>query len=336
MSRRIKAGAAFVLIAAALSATPVLGNDYQIRFALHMALFIGLAYSWNIISGYTGYLSFGHVAFVGIGQYCAAVLVVKLGAPWPVALIAAGTLAGLVAIPFGWVLLRLRGLHFAVGTLAIGQLLLSLSNIARPLTNGSTGLYLPPERDLTLLYWVAIGVVLALIGLTFVIENSRFGLRLLAIREDEIGARSLGIHTTREKVFAYMLSAIGPGVIGALWAWDLRFVSPLSAFNVTWEVTFLTMAVFGGAGLLWGPLVGGISLGVVAELLWANFPFIHIGINGLAIVLMVLFLPGGTVAELERRGVLRPTRLLATRLGRQIAHLRTAPPVPRAPAVDDE
>ncbi len=326
MRHRVTAAVAVLALLTISIVIPARGNDYQITFGLHMALFIGLAYSWNIISGYTGYLSFGHIAFVGIGQYTAAILVVRSDIPWPVAIMAAGLVSGLVALPLGWVLLRLRGLHFAIGTLAVGQLLLGLSNIARPLTNGSTGMYLPPERDLAVLYWTAIGVVLALIGLTFAIENSRFGLRLLAIREDEIGARALGIHTTREKVLAYMFSAIGPGVIGALWAWDLRYVSPLSAFNVTWEVTFLTMAVFGGAGLLWGPLVGGLGLGALAELLWANFPFIHVGINGAAIVVMVLFLPGGTVAELERRGLLRPTRLLAARLGRQVEEQRAAPP----------
>lgn len=177
-------------------ALPFLGNDYQITFVTHTALFIGLAYSWNLLSGYTGYLSFGHMAFVGIGQYTAALLVLRSDMPWLAAIAVAGLVAAATAIPLGWLMLRFRGLEFAFGTLAVSQILQLLVRMSN-LTGSSTGLFLPPVLSLIEVYFLAVGLVGALALATWRLENSRFGLRLIAIREDEVAARSLGINTTQ-------------------------------------------------------------------------------------------------------------------------------------------
>jgi len=325
------AGKAFLITIAPLAClVPVFGDDYQITFVMHTALFVGLAYSWNLLSGYTGYLSFGQMAYVGIGMYAFALGVIDLHWPFLVAAAIAGVVAGVAAVPIGWVILRFRGLEFAVGTLAVSQLLQVASRLRNPVTGASTGLFLPPVLDTIELYFLAIGLVALLILATWGIENSRFGLKLLSIREDEVAARSLGINTTRTKISAYALSAIAPGIIGGLWAWDFGYVDPSVAFNVLWEVTFITMVIFGGMGKLWGPLFGA-ALGFVSEYLWATFPFTHLAINGAVIVLVVLFMPSGLVSLLEKAGILGPTRTMTTRVARRVNSMVQSPLVPPPP-----
>jgi branched-chain amino acid transport system permease protein len=310
MTRWIAGGLA-VAIAAGL---PLVGGSYAVSFTLQLFLFVVLAYSWNVISGYTGYTSFGHTSFFGIGAYASALLMLRAGLHWTVAAVAGGVLAVAVALPLGVVMLRLRGSFFAIGMFGLARVFEALAFGWSDVTKGGTGLYLPPAFDLRPLYYALAALALAAVVLTSRLDNSRFGLQLLAIREDEDGAEALGIKTTRLKVQAFVLSAVGPGLAGALYATYLSFVDPPTAFSPATELTTIAMVLFGGMGTVLGPLIGAVVLSLLYEVLWAQFPQIYLGVVGVAIACVVLSMPRGIMAVAMRRGWLPHGRTALRRL----------------------
>ncbi len=306
--------AAGVLLLAALAAAPLVLGGYQVVFILLTLLYIGLAYSWNLISGYTGYLSFGHVAFFGIGAYSVGVLSSTYGWPWPVAVLCGGVLAAILAVPLGWIMLRLRGPYFAIGMLAVAEGTRLLASVWRGVTRGGLGIFVSTTYNVTPVYYCLLGLVVILMGLTYWVDNSRFGLRLLSIREDEDAAEVLGINTTRQKLKAFVMSAAFPGMIGGLYAWYIGYIDPGSVFALSFSLNMVLMTLLGGAGTFLGPLIGGASFAMVLETLWARFPAYHLMVSGAAIVAIVLFIPDGVVAVLRRFGLVARRRQFATRV----------------------
>lgn len=303
-----------VVAVAAVAFAPLVLSGYQIVFALLTLLYIGLAYSWNLISGYTGYLSFGHVAFFGIGAYTVGVLVTEAQVAWPLAVAAAGVLAAVVAVPLGWIMLRLRGAYFAIGMLAVAEATRLLASVWKGLTRGGLGIFVSTSYNVTAVYYSMLAVVVVTMILTWWVDNSRFGLRLLSIREDEVAAGSLGINTTREKLAAFVLSAFFPGVIGGLYAWYIGYIDPGSVFALSFSTNMILMTLLGGAGTFLGPLIGGAVFAWVLESLWARFPEIHIMLSGIAIMGIVLFIPDGIMSLLRRFRLVAERRTFASRL----------------------
>ena len=292
-------GGALVVAAAVL---PLVTASYLVSFTIQLFLFVVLGYSWNVISGYTGYTSFGHTSFFGIGAYGATLMMLHWKLPWLLACAGGGVLAVAVALPLGVVMLRLRGSFFAIGMFGLARVFEAVAFGWADLTRGGTGLYLPPAYDLRPLYY-ALGVLaLGMVLLTWRLDNSRFGLQLLAIREDEDGAEALGIKTTRLKVRAFVLSAVGPGVSGGFYAVYLSFIDPPTAFSPATELTTIAMVLFGGMGTVLGPLVGAAVLSVLYEGLWARFPQVYLGAGGVIIAAVVLLMPRGVMAVAMRRG----------------------------------
>lgn len=299
--------------ALAFAAVPLVASNYFVSLLYSVFTFSALAYSWNVISGYTGYVSFGHVSFFGIGGYTAGLLIVAWKWHWLPAALGGGVVATLLAVPIGLTMLRLRGPYFAIGMLGLARILERVALGWQPVTGGGRGLYLPPVLDLGGVYYAA-GVILLLLVLgTLWLENSTFGLRLLAIREDEVGAESLGIPTARLKLAAFVLSACAPGILGGFYAWHLSFLDPATAFGLNIELTAIVSAIVGGTGTVWGPLLGGVGMSLVTETLWARFPRLHLALFGAIVVAMMLWLPRGIVSGLVRLHVLPPGRALLRR-----------------------
>ena len=313
------------LALAGAGAVPLVANNYVLSVLISLAMFTGLAYAWNIISGYTGYLSFGQVTFFGVGAYSAAILIIKLHVAWPLAALSGGILAALLSMPLGWIMLRLRGPYFAIGMLGLSRIAERIAFAWEPVTDGGRGLYLPPVLDLRAVYWAVVLVAAALVGITSLLDNSRFGLRLLAIREDEGGADNLGINTTLAKLQAFVLSAFFPGVLGGIYAWHVSYVDPVTAFATQVDLTAIVAVLLGGAGTVWGPLIGGVTLSLLAEFLWARFPFIHTALFGALVIVTVLFLPKGLADAFRQRGWLAPGRAFLRRLAARPAPLEAAP-----------
>src|SRR2546427_9959731 len=236
------------------------GTGYGVRFMLQLFMWIALAQSWNLISGLTGYVSFGHVAFFGMGAYTAAILIAKLGWPWLLPRVAGGVGALVLAPVIGWPCLRLKGPYFAISMLGLNEVLRVAVSYFEGLTGGGSGLSLPSLYASVAIYYSMGIVALAVTALTYVIVTSRFGLRLMTIREDEIAAEAMGIDTARHKLYAFLLSAIAPGIVGGLAARDQGYIEPISVFPLATTITMIVMVLFGGKGTVWGPGLGAVVL----------------------------------------------------------------------------
>jgi branched-chain amino acid transport system permease protein len=283
-----------------LSVYPLWATGYGIRVMLQLFMWIALAQSWNLISGLTGYVSFGHVAFFGMGSYATAILVVK-GVAWPLAAIAGGVMAVALAFVIGWPCLRLKGPYFAIAMLGLNEVLRVMASYFEGLTGGGLGLSLP-TLDASVRIYYAMGLVaVAVTALTYLIVTSRFGLRLMTIREDEVAAEAMGINTFRYKIYAFLLSAAAPGIVGGLAARDMGYIEPISVFPLVTTITMIVMVLFGGKGTIWGPVLGAVILFTFQELVWAHFPHAHQVLLGAIIVTVVLVMPRGILGVLQQK-----------------------------------
>ena len=295
------AALAILLLAAILA--PFSGNGYILSLFYLSALFTGLAYGWNIISGYAGYLSFGQITFFGIGAYAVAIGTTRFHMEWWLCALIGGAICAALAVPTGYLMLRLQGPFFALGMLGLGQSL-RIATDTIPFTGGADGIYLPPGSNLVQVYYFTLIVLLLAMGLTAIIDRNAFGLRLRALREDERAAGTLGVDTTSSKVKAFILSAIVPALLGGGYAWYLTYVEPSSIYSTEIELQTVAMAILGGMGTLWGPLVGGILMSQVSESLSTRFPQTHLMMFGALVVILLIALPRGivpTVADRLRR-----------------------------------
>jgi branched-chain amino acid transport system permease protein len=302
------------VVLAVLAVLPFVLPNYRIAFLLLTFMYVTLASSWNILAGYTGYASFGHAAFFGLGAYTAALLITRLQVHWLLASLTGGLVAALLALPLGFILLRLRGPYFAISMLGLAAALEVIANSWVTLTRGGAGLNLPPALNLVQVYFAMGIAMVAVIALSYRIITSRYGLRLFALRDDEQAAEMLGIDTTLHKVSAFVISAFFPGVAGGFYAWNLAYIDPTSVFRPILSIGMVIMTMFGGIGTVAGPVIGAVLLTVLSEGLWARLPEFHRAAYGALIILVVLFVPGGIMGAasrlLERHGiVLRGRRI---------------------------
>jgi len=298
--RRLLAGLLLVVLAA-LAVYPIIGSGSGVRSAQQIFMWIALAGSWNLISGLTGYVSFGHVAFFGAGAYAGAILVASAGWPWPLAALAGGAAAVCLAVVIGYPCLRLKGPYFAIAMLGLNEVLRALVSYFEGLTGGGNGLSLPTLDASVPIYYVMGGLAILVTGVSWLIVTSRFGLRLMTIREDELAAEAMGIDTFHHKLAALLLSAAGPGVAGALMARDQGYIEPISVFPLAITVTMIVMALFGGKGTVFGPVLGAVVLFVAQEIVWARYPYVHPLLFGAIIIGVVLLMPRGVLGLLQQR-----------------------------------
>ncbi|HEV3348922.1 MAG TPA: branched-chain amino acid ABC transporter permease [Methylomirabilota bacterium] len=288
------------LLAVGLALYPLEATGYGLRVGLQLFMWIALAQSWNLISGLTGYVSFGHVVFFGTGAYTASLLV-NAGMPWPLACLSGGGAGALLALIIGWPCLRLKGPYFAIAMLGLNEVMRVIVSYAEGLTGGGNGLSLP-TLDASRSIYYAMGLVAAAVtAVTYAIVTSRFGLRLMTIREDEVAAEAMGIDTLRYKIYAFMLSAIGPGIVGGLSARDQGYIEPISVFPLIMTITMIVMALFGGKGTIWGPVLGAVVLFIFQEAVWARFVYLHQLLFGAIIVAVVLLMPRGILGVLQQK-----------------------------------
>jgi branched-chain amino acid transport system permease protein len=293
--------AGLVVTLVALALYPMQGTGYGIRTMLQLFMWIALAQSWNLISGLTGYVSFGHVAFFGMGAYTTGILVSKLGWPWLAACLAGGVMAMVLALVIGWPCLRLKGPYFAIAMLGLNEVLRVIVSYYEGLTGGGSGLSMPTLHASVPIYYAMGLTALSVTGLTYVIITSRFGLRLMTIREDEVAAEAMGIDTFRYKLYAFLLSAAAPGIVGGLAARDQGYIEPMSVFPLITTITMIVMVLFGGKGTIWGPVLGAVLLFTFQEIVWARFIYLHQLFFGGIIVAVVLLMPRGILGVLQQK-----------------------------------
>lgn len=278
-------------------------------FTLILAIAVS---SWNIFSGYTGYISLGHSAYYGIGAYTFALASQHWQIPGGFApfllLPLAGLAAGLFAIPLGWISLRVRRHTFIVVTIALLYILQLLAFNLNGITGGSGGVFEPLTPwnadvfDLPF-YYIALGVLLLTLGVSWWVRHSKYGLGLLAIRDDEDRARGLGVKTGPSKLGAYVISAVFVGVAGAMYGYYVGIIYPAGVFDPGLDIAIALAAFLGGLGILSGPLLGALLVEPLRQ--WMTIQF---GGNGLNLVLLgalflviILLLPRGIVPSLQER-----------------------------------
>jgi len=278
---------------------------YFRSFVFFTMMYVVLAVSWNIISGFTGYTSFGHVAFYGIGAYACAILVADHHWNWIATLGVAAGAATVVALVLGYPVLRLKGPYFAIAMLGAAEGTRVVASVWDSLTHGGLGISLPSAETSRETYDAMLALMLVTVAVAYSVGHSRFGIRLNAIREDEVAAEALGINVTLYKLAAFALSAVFPAVAGGIQAYKVLYIDPSSVFFVQITIAMALMSMLGGKGTVIGPVIGAVLLYTAQELTWVNFPTAHLIAYGLFIVLVARFMPRGLMGFAIDRGWVR-------------------------------
>ncbi len=302
-------------------------NAYIVQVLFSTALAVTLAVGWNLIGGMAGYVSFGQVAFFGLGAYSAALAMLNWALPWPLAILFAALIAALLAWPLGRIMLRLSGIFFALGMFGLARVLQIIVN-ALAITGGPMGTAIPTAEGPAATAMAMVALAAGAIALTMAISRARFGLRLAALRDDAIAAAAAGVDTGRVKVAAFCLSAGLAAAAGALYARNVGYIDPASGFAGTIELQTVLMVLAGGIGTVWGPVLGGVVISLLSIALWARFPTEQQIILGALTLLLAVAMPGGLASLPPLSRWLRRPRLGA------FAPVAAPPPAAVAAASD--
>ncbi len=303
---RSGARAVWLVAAAAVAvltvvAPPRVLSVYGLSVAFLVVFYVTLAEAWNLFSGYTGYVNFGYAGSIGLGSYTTAVAMWKFGVSWPLAVALGGLVPGVLSAIIAPAL-RARGAYFAIAMLGFAEStrLLVGSKYLAPLTNAGVGIPLPPTIPLETQFHLMAALMLVTVLVTYLVAGSEFGLRLLAIREDELACRVLNINVTLEKTLALVMSTFLAGLAGGIHGIYLSYIEPDAVFSANFTVQTMVMAAFGGLGTVSGPVLGGILFTLVDQFVTAYLLTWHFVIFGLALVVVVLLLPDGIIPRLQR------------------------------------
>jgi branched-chain amino acid transport system permease protein len=322
-------GVAAVAVAlVVLTVAPLWGSRETLRLLAEIFTYVALASLWNLLAGYAGLVSVGQQAFVGLGGYLLFALVIVLGVHPIVAILIAGPVAAVVAVPVAALIFRLRGAYFAIGTWVVAEVFrLFASQIS--VLGGGSGISLPASIVIAMApsrqwrefetYWLALALTVAVLGAIAALLRSRHGLALTALRDNELAAQSSGVDVTRLKFVVYVMTAFGTAMVGALiFLMKLR-ISPDTAFSVNdWTAFVIFITVIGGIGRIEGPIIGTIVFFVLRQTL-ADLGSLYLLMMGTVAIVVMLWAPKGLWG------------LIAERLGWQVLplqrHLVLAPNV---------
>ena len=280
-----------------LAALPLVGGSYVLGVGFQLLMWIALTESWVLLSGLTGYVSLGYAVFYGLGGYVAVLTWQAL--PLPVAVALSGAVAALFALVVGYPVLRVRGPYFVILSFGLAELVKYIViNIEAAL--GKFGRLMLGAPSLPVLYWSMLGLAAAASLLGLLVGRSRFGAGLRAIREDEPAAETAGVPAARYKLIAFALSALVPGMVGAVAALRTGYFEPQQTFSPTISFTVVVMAMIGGSDTVRGAAMGAAFLVLLSELLWANLPELYMILLGLLLIGFVLFAPSGLDGVLRR------------------------------------
>jgi branched-chain amino acid transport system permease protein len=284
---------------ALLASVPWWGPAVVVQFGINVLILATLAQSWNIIGGYTGYPSFGNSVFYGLGGYGVAIAMVQYGLPFPVGLAIGIGLAVGFAILLGLPVLRLRGHYFAIATLGLAEVMTAIvSNLE--IAGRNVGLILPLVKGDVLFFELSLILLVVTTLAVMWISRSRFGFGLIAIRENEQAAAVMGVNTTLYKILAFALCSVFAAGAGGIHAYWITYLDPGSAFDVALNVKMIIMAVFGGPGTIFGPVLGAFVLSAISEILAAKVTSLASIFFGIVIIAAIVFMPRG-FADLVRR-----------------------------------
>lgn len=309
----VKPGGLALCVVLALLFPLVFSNPAVTTMAVFTLLFAGAAVGWNLFSGYTGYISLGYAVFFGLGGYTLALLCkywnINDGTIPFVLLPLCGLVAAICAIPLGWIALRVRSHTFVVVTIAMMFTFQLLAYNLHTFTGGSSGLWFPlpswgPDVFNLPFYYTALAILMLAFGVSWWIRSSKYGLSLLAIRDDEDRTLGLGVKTGAYKLAAFAIAAFFAGLVGGMISYFNGAIYPQTAFDPTFDVAVAAMALTGGIGTLLGPLVGALLLEPLQQYVILQAGDIGAGLDllifGLLLLIIILLLPEGIVPSLQR------------------------------------
>ncbi len=299
------------VLAVAVSFPQVFPNPAVTTIAIFTLLYATATVAWNIFSGYTGYIALGHAAFFGFGSYAMALMCIDWHVPGgylPFLLVPlAGLITALFAVPIGWISLRTRKHTFVVITIAIFFIMQPMAFNLRSITNGSTGLSLPIPSGWGLkynfpFYYAALAILIMAQVVSWWIRSSKYGLGLLAIRDDEDRVLGLGVKTGPAKLAAFVISAFFVGMVGALHAYFQESIFPAFAFDPLFDIAVALMGFLGGLGTLSGPIIGALILEPTQRYFTMQFSAsgYYLIIYGALFLAIILLLPEGIVPTLNK------------------------------------
>jgi len=295
--RRVITAIFALLFFAALLIVPRFRSDYELLTYTRFLLLALMAQGWNLIGGFTGYAAFGNVAFFGIGAYTTGLLMLShWQVPFFPALLAGAILAGIVAALIGLPVLRLKGHYFAIATLGVAEAASQVADTWDSLTQGSTGIDLPVRSEGEFFYYTALALVVLGLIATALLVRSKLGYAWVAIREDQDAARMLGINTTPLKVLAFALSAVFAALAGGVTAYQNIHVTPGDFFKLEYTLQMIIATIIGGAGTIFGPVLGAGVYQLLSTYVWTKFLELHPSVLGLIIIIFVIFAPRGLMS----------------------------------------
>ena len=306
-----RVGVALIAVAlVVLAVAPYWGDRQMLRLLAEIYAFVALASLWNLLAGYAGLVSVGQQAFVGLGGYVLFALAILLGVHPIAAILIAGPIGALVAIPVAALIFRLRGAYFAIGTWVVAEVFRLLASQVSVLGGGS-GISLPaavvvamaPSRQMREfeIYWLALTLTVIVLGAIVILLRSRHGLALTAIRDNELAAQSNGIDVWRIKFIVYVLTAFGTAMIGALIFLQKLRISPDTAFSVNdWTAFVIFITVIGGIGRIEGPIVGTIVFFLLRQAL-ADLGSLYLLMMGAVAIVVMLWAPKGLWGMIAER-----------------------------------
>jgi branched-chain amino acid transport system permease protein len=287
---------------AAAAAFPLFAGPYLLSLALPVLIYMSLALSWDMLLR-SGQLSFGIAGFFGLGAYAAATATLQLGVPPLFSILVGGAVAFLAALLIGLAVLRLRGMYFAIVTLALAEIFRVVIRNGGPFTGGPEGQVLPGVvfgGSSAALYWLMLAVTLITLAASEAFQRTRLHYALTAIRNNEVSAEASGINIFSSLAVAFAITSGLQGIIGGAYAQMYGFVAPDGSFSADFTLLPLAIALLGGIYGSLGPVLGALVLGFLAEYLKLYIPYGHQIVYGLIIVLVILFMPRGLVGLLRR------------------------------------
>ncbi len=287
--------------------------SYTIILISNILMYVVMAESWVIFSGPTGYISLAPAAFFGVGVYSSAVLSDSL--PLPVVILAGGVASFVLAYLVGSVTLRLKGMYFTMFTFGLVELIRNFVHWWEVNITGTVGRLIASEDPVTIFYCMVL-IFLAVLSTSWLIGRSRFGLALRSIGESEEAAAHAGVNVNRVKAVTFGVSAFFMGLTGATMCMRWSYIDPITAFNVQYSFMPVLMAIFGGMGHLYGPIIGATLFALLEELLTTKFPYYYMLIFGLTMIVVIRFMPfglGGIIESWRKRGDRTPAKVGAKR-----------------------
>lgn len=300
-------------ITAAFAVWPALASNkaYARETSFTILKAVAFASSLNILLGYTGYVSFGHIVFLGLGGYVGFYLMDTFGVHLALASLAGGLSSAVLAFLLGGAILRLRGAYFALATIGINEAMRAFIKNFEPF-GGPIGMtlnfgvyrdYGGPDQALWTAYIGTALLTVIVILTSFLVKTSRFGLGLMAIRENENAAEVMGVITPKAKTWAYVLSAVFPGMLGVLFFFKNGNIEPRDAFVLHQSIEGIVMVMLGGQGTVLGPLLGASAYQRLRGLLLVTplFKNVQLAVAGVLLLIIVLFIPAGAIGWLRSR-----------------------------------